>query len=90
MEFVKKIFELDGLGVRTITAVQFEHFRLPETFAGYDRSYSSKPVPYPVACSPQAWAAGAIPYMLQIALGLQPALDENPPQQGVDESAGIE
>ncbi len=53
-------------------ASQFEHFRLPETFAGYDRGYSARPVPYPVACSPQAWAAGAIPYMLQTALGLHP------------------
>ncbi len=54
-------------------ATHFEHFRLPETFAGYDRGYASKPVRYPVACNPQAWAAGTIPYMLQAALGLQPA-----------------
>ncbi len=53
-------------------AAQFEHFRLPEVFAGYDQSYSSKPVKYPVACNPQAWAAGAIPFMLQVALGLSP------------------
>jgi glycogen debranching enzyme len=25
-----------------------------------------------VACHPQAWAAGAVPYMLQTSLGLQP------------------
>ncbi len=53
-------------------ATAFPHFRLPETFAGYDRGYASKPVRYPVACNPQAWAAGTIPYMLQTALGLQP------------------
>ena len=29
-------------------------------------------VQYPVACSPQAWAAGSMPYMLQHALGLHP------------------
>jgi glycogen debranching enzyme len=53
-------------------ATQFEHFRLPETFAGFDRGYASRPVKYPVACNPQAWAAGTLPYMLQTALGLQP------------------
>jgi glycogen debranching enzyme len=29
-------------------------------------------VPYPVACHPQAWSAGAIPYMLTCGLGLVP------------------
>ena len=50
----------------------FANYRLPETFAGYDRDYAPGPVRYPVACSPQAWAAGTIPLMLQAALGLQP------------------
>jgi len=53
-------------------AARFQHFRLPETFAGFDRSFSETPVRYPVACNPQAWAAAAIPYMLRLALGLQP------------------
>src|SRR5262249_34511397 len=53
-------------------AARFEHFRLPEVFAGYDRSLASKPVAYPVACNPQAWAAGAMPFMLACALGLEP------------------
>ncbi len=53
-------------------ATRFEHFRLPETFAGYDTDYSSVPVKYPVACNPQAWAAGALPFMLQTMLGLRP------------------
>jgi glycogen debranching enzyme len=53
-------------------ATEFEHFRLPEVFAGYDRSFASKPVKYPVACNPQAWAAGSIPFMLASLLGLQP------------------
>ena len=29
-------------------------------------------MPYPVACQPQAWAAGAIPYLTAGALGLVP------------------
>ena len=37
--------------------------RLPELFAGFDRSHFPSPVPYPSSCSPQAWAAGA-PLML--------------------------
>ena len=27
-------------------------------------------MPYPVACQPQAWAAGAIPYLFKSGLGL--------------------
>jgi glycogen debranching enzyme len=46
--------------------------RLPELFAGYPRDESPQPVPYPVACRPQAWAAGAIPYLLTSGLGLDP------------------
>ena len=30
------------------------------------------PVPYPVACQPQAWAAGAIPYLVTGGLGIVP------------------
>ena len=46
--------------------------RLPELFAGYDRDGSTRPVPYPVACRPQAWAAGAVPALVTAALGLRP------------------
>ena len=53
-------------------ATRFRHSRLPETFAGFGRTFSDVPVRYPVACNPQAWAAGTIPYMLRMALGLQP------------------
>jgi glycogen debranching enzyme len=53
-------------------AQQFPDSRLPELFAGYRRSDGRKPIPYPETCSPQAWAAGAIPYMLTSSLGLQP------------------
>jgi glycogen debranching enzyme len=46
-------------------------YRLPELFAGFSRAQYETPVPYPVACHPQAWAAGAIPYMLISGLGLE-------------------
>ncbi len=63
--------------VRVITgmieaAVCFEHDRLPEVFAGFDRHRYSDPIHYPVACHPQAWAAGAVPCLLESALGLEP------------------
>ena len=37
----------------------FSGHRLPEAFSGYPRSVGRFPVPYPTACSPQAWATGA-------------------------------
>jgi glycogen debranching enzyme len=53
-------------------AALFPQNRLPEVFAGFGRSEYPLPVRYPVACSPQAWAAGALPYMLTAMLGLEP------------------
>lgn len=50
----------------------FPSCRLPELFAGFDRQRFGRPVHYPVACHPQAWAAGAIPFMLETSLGLTP------------------
>lgn len=47
-------------------------YRLPELFAGFSRADYEDPVPYPVACSPQAWAAGALPCMPTAGLGLVP------------------
>jgi glycogen debranching enzyme len=46
--------------------------RLPELFAGFDRADYGVVVRYPVACHPQAWAAGALPFMLESLLGLVP------------------
>ena len=53
-------------------ATHFEHYRLPETFAGYSKQESHIPVRYPVACHPQAWASGAVPFMIESLLGLVP------------------
>jgi glycogen debranching enzyme len=53
-------------------ATRFAGYRLPELFAGFSRTAYEDPVPYPVACSPQAWAAGALPSMLMAGLGLVP------------------
>jgi len=53
-------------------ATRFDLYRLPELFAGFDRATYGRPVRYPVACSPQAWAAGSLPYVLTTVLGLVP------------------
>jgi glycogen debranching enzyme len=44
--------------------------RLPELFCGLDRRAREGPTLYPVACAPQAWAAGAVFLLLQSCLGL--------------------
>ncbi|HET6756517.1 MAG TPA: amylo-alpha-1,6-glucosidase, partial [Burkholderiales bacterium] len=44
--------------------------RLPELICGFSRRLGEGPTLYPVACSPQAWAAGAVFYLLQACLGL--------------------
>jgi glycogen debranching enzyme len=47
-----------------------EDHRLPELFCGFARSAHEHPVAYPVACRPQAWAAGSVFLLLQAILGL--------------------
>jgi len=59
---------MDGL---TEAANHFEYGRLPELFCGYDTTIGH-PVSYPVACSPQAWAAGTPLLFLQTMLGIKP------------------
>jgi glycogen debranching enzyme len=44
--------------------------RLPELFCGFPRRSGEGPTLYPVACSPQAWAAAAPFLMLRAVLGL--------------------
>jgi glycogen debranching enzyme len=44
--------------------------RMPELFCGFTRRHCEGPTRYPVACSPQAWAAGSAFLLLQACLGL--------------------
>jgi glycogen debranching enzyme len=53
-------------------AMEFEDYRLPELFTGFGRDEYGQPVRYPVACHPQAWAAGTIPFLVETLLGLAP------------------
>ena len=41
-------------------------------FCGFSRQEYEIPVNYPVACHPQAWAAGALPFLVTTLLGLEP------------------
>jgi glycogen debranching enzyme len=51
-------------------AIFVELHRLPELICGFPRRPGKGPTLYPVACSPQAWAAGAVFLVLQSCLGL--------------------
>ena len=67
--------EANRIALAQLEAASFTGFRLPEVFAGFERSVSRFPVPYPTACSPQAWATGAPFLFVQAMLGLD-ARDE--------------
>jgi glycogen debranching enzyme len=45
--------------------------RLPELICGFHRRTGDSPTLYPVACAPQAWAAGAVYLLVQACLGLR-------------------
>lgn len=59
------------------SARQFTDLRMPELFCGYDRVQYPVPVRYPVACSPQAWAAGAALLFMRAMLGIFPVASRN-------------
>jgi glycogen debranching enzyme len=52
--------------------LHMRYYRVPELFCGFARDLFPAPVPYPVACQPQAWGAGTSLYMLRTMLGLFP------------------
>jgi glycogen debranching enzyme len=54
-------------------ALRFRDYRLPELFCGVQRGEYDDPVHYPVSCSPQAWASGAMFLILSSVLGLRPS-----------------
>jgi glycogen debranching enzyme len=49
----------------------FDLQRMPELFCGFRQRAHEGPTLYPVACSPQAWAAGSVFLLLQACLGLE-------------------
>jgi glycogen debranching enzyme len=54
-------------------ALRFRDYRLPELFCGVQRRHEDDPVHYPVSCSPQAWASGAMFLILSSLLGIRPS-----------------
>jgi glycogen debranching enzyme len=57
---------------RMLNAAAYFDYQLPEVFAGFSRSETPFPIPYPTSCRPQAWAAGTPVLLLQLLLGLEP------------------
>ncbi|GAA1271860.1 amylo-alpha-1,6-glucosidase [Arthrobacter pascens] len=71
-----------------LEAAEYSEGRLPELFCGFSREQFDEPVPYPTACSPQAWAAttpiqlvkGLMGYYADVARGglwMDPVLPES-------------
>ena len=60
------------------TSQVFDLDRLPEVFGGHTRD-ARHPHPglYPGACSPQAWSAGAVIFLVQTMMGLTPLAPRN-------------
>jgi glycogen debranching enzyme len=52
------------------TIQYMDQYRMPELFCGFSKRPDEGPTLYPVACSPQAWAAASVFYLLQACLGL--------------------
>ncbi len=57
---------------RMLDAASYFDYQLPEVFAGFSRTETPFPIPYPTAARPQAWAAGSPVLLLQLLLGLEP------------------
>ncbi|HLP41068.1 MAG TPA: amylo-alpha-1,6-glucosidase, partial [Fibrobacteria bacterium] len=51
-------------------ALFMDQHRLPELFCGFIRRPGEGPTHYPVACLPQAWAAGSVYMLLEAVLGI--------------------
>jgi glycogen debranching enzyme len=57
-------------------SLAMDQHRTPELFCGFPKRPDEGPTLYPVACSPQAWAAASVFYLLQACLGLSFAPDK--------------
>ncbi|WP_291520604.1 glycogen debranching N-terminal domain-containing protein [Branchiibius sp. NY16-3462-2] len=71
------------LAARLVAAAAAFNYRSPELHG--DATPLGRPLPYPAACRPQAWAAASAVTVLQLAIGLQVdvpnrRVDLNPPR----------
>jgi glycogen debranching enzyme len=63
--------ELRALAEGLLAAVAtYQDNRWPELYDGYDRATFARPVAYPDANSPQAWATGAVLLLVRALLGI--------------------
>jgi glycogen debranching enzyme len=62
--------ESNRIALALFDAATFTDYRLPEAFSGHARDAAPFPVPYPTACSPQAWATAAPLLAIRTMLGL--------------------
>jgi glycogen debranching enzyme len=82
------VAEAQRISTALLEAAEYSDGRLPELFCGFGRDQFPEPVPYPTACSPQAWAAttpihlvtSLMRYDTHVSLGglwMDPALPES-------------
>ena len=70
--------ELERLALALIGVLDTsDDFRLPELYCGFRKRGNEPPVPYEVACKPQAWAAGSVFLMLKSLIGINMDTDQN-------------
>jgi glycogen debranching enzyme len=62
--------EANRICLALLEAAEYSANRLPEAFAGFPRDVGRFPVPYPTACSPQAWATAAPFIFVSVMLGI--------------------
>lgn len=60
--------EAQQLSTALLEAAECTDNRLPELFCGFSRYDYTEPLPFPTACSPQAWASAAPVMMLRSLL----------------------
>jgi glycogen debranching enzyme len=69
-------YGLRGAAARILSSLfdatlSFDLHRPPELFCGFPRRPGESPTLYPVSCSPQSWASGAVFLLLRACLGLE-------------------
>ncbi|GGG58656.1 amylo-alpha-1,6-glucosidase [Kocuria dechangensis] len=61
--------EAQRISTALLEAADYSEGRLPELFCGFSRETFTEPVPYPTACSPQAWAATTPVHLVKSLMG---------------------
>ena len=64
--------EAQRISTALLEAAEFSDSRLPELFCGFSRERYARPVTYPTACSPQAWAATTPIFLVTSLMRLDP------------------